>query len=137
MGLLAIQVASKVHGLKVVTTAGVKHHEMLRSIGAELVVDYHDEDTVEKVKESGEIPYAVDTVGSKTTCQQTYDAVDSGAVVDNVMLLEPSAINEDVLKQVAFKRHLGSFGGCRLYLINRKSDTHQCEPSGRLFGFLE
>lgn len=61
VGHLAIQLA-KLKGSTVITTASKKHHDYLKSLGANQIIDYHTEDFSEIVKD---IDLVIDTVGDK------------------------------------------------------------------------
>ena len=50
-GQMAIQIA-RLCGLQVVATASPKHFDKLKSLGAELVYDYNDPDTPEKIRQA-------------------------------------------------------------------------------------
>ncbi|CAK7897832.1 hypothetical protein CAAN1_15S02564 [[Candida] anglica] len=103
-GFLAIQVAKLVYGLKVIATASKKHHETLKSIGADYLVDYNDKDAVEQIKSIGgaEIKYALDTVSSTETFQSLYDATSESKDVrlDNLLFLTEKDINADPNRSV-------------------------------------
>lgn len=75
-GILAIQVAKQSFGLKVATVSSPKNFGFLKSLGADVVVDYHQSDAIEQLKEAtaGEITYALDAVSNDETWQQVYDA---------------------------------------------------------------
>ncbi|KAK6462412.1 zinc-binding oxidoreductase alcohol dehydrogenase [Scheffersomyces coipomensis] len=75
-GIVGIQIAKLVYGLKVITTASKKHHEFLKSLGADETFDYRESNVVDQIKKAanGKIYYAFDTVSSTETYQQTYDA---------------------------------------------------------------
>lgn len=75
-GILAVQLAKLIYGLRVVTTASPKNHEYLKSLGAEYVFDYNDDKVIDKIKEvvGGSLKFGLDTIGSAETFQQTYDA---------------------------------------------------------------
>ncbi|KIJ39290.1 hypothetical protein M422DRAFT_32775 [Sphaerobolus stellatus SS14] len=62
VGQYAIQLA-KISGYKVVTVASPHNYELVKSLGADLVFDYHDKDAVKKIKEATEdsIHHALDT----------------------------------------------------------------------------
>ncbi|CDK27965.1 unnamed protein product [Kuraishia capsulata CBS 1993] len=95
-GLLAIQVAKKVYGLKVVAAASKKHESSLKSFGADAVFDYHDSDVVSQIKAfSGDsLVYGYDTVANLDTWNAVNDSLtDSTPVVaDNLLFLEGSAL---------------------------------------------
>lgn len=71
---ILIQVTKLVYGLRVITTASPKHHDFLRSFGADAVFDYHDSDVVDQIKKVGgaNIPYAFDMVLIDTSFQLIY-----------------------------------------------------------------
>ncbi|KAF5636109.1 toxD [Fusarium sp. NRRL 52700] len=63
VGLYAVQLG-KLSGLRVIAVASSKNHDLLKRLGAEVTVDYHDEDWVERVKEvtGGRLRYALDNI---------------------------------------------------------------------------
>ncbi|KAF4960167.1 hypothetical protein FGADI_1186 [Fusarium gaditjirri] len=63
VGLYALQLG-KLSGLRVIAVASSKNHDLLKRLGAEVTVDYHDEDWVEHVKEitGGKLRYALDNI---------------------------------------------------------------------------
>ncbi|KAG7405944.1 chaperonin 10-like protein [Fusarium sp. MPI-SDFR-AT-0072] len=63
VGLYALQLG-KLSGLRVIAVASSKNHDLLKRLGAEVTVDYHDEDWVERVKEitGGKLRYALDNI---------------------------------------------------------------------------
>ncbi|CUM49346.1 unnamed protein product [Debaryomyces fabryi] len=105
-GILAIQVAKLAYGLNVITTASSKHHDFLKSLGADKVFDYHDSDVIEQIKKAGgsNIRYALDTVSNEQTFQSVYDATaDSRDVsIDNLLSLSASNIKTDDSRHVSF-----------------------------------
>ncbi|KAI0796243.1 GroES-like protein [Irpex lacteus] len=66
VGLYAIQLA-KISGLKVVTTASPRNHELLKSLGADAIFDYKDPEVVSKIKSTtgDSLHLALDTVSTK------------------------------------------------------------------------
>lgn len=76
VGQYAIQLA-KLSGLKVATTASPKKHDLVKSLGADFVVDYKDPEVVSKLKEAtgDAIVYGIDTIaegGSIQLAQQAF-----------------------------------------------------------------
>ncbi|KAJ0146832.1 Uncharacterized protein HZ326_10529 [Fusarium oxysporum f. sp. albedinis] len=63
VGLYALQLG-KLSGLRVIAVASSKNHDLLKRQGAEVTVDYHDEDWVGRVKEitEGKLRYALDNI---------------------------------------------------------------------------
>lgn len=79
VGSMAVQLARQA-GLTVFTTASKKHHDRLRSLGADVVVDYHSDtavdDMVAAAKKSGTtIPLAVDVISKPGTLRPTMDVL--------------------------------------------------------------
>lgn len=103
-GVLAIQVAKLAYGLKVITTASSKHHDFLKSLGADEVFDYHDPTVIEQIKRAGgaNINYALDTVSNEQTFQSVYDATaeTENANIDNLLFLELNQIKTDPSRKV-------------------------------------
>lgn len=59
VGLFAVQIA-KVQGAKVIATASPSHHELLKKMGADKVIDYHDRTAVKSLKD---VDAVFDTAG--------------------------------------------------------------------------
>lgn len=69
VGLYAVQIA-KLEGRRVIGVASKKNHELLRSLGADLCMDYHDKDWEERVVEAlgeGSSPIICDMISNKDT----------------------------------------------------------------------
>ena len=100
-GVLAIQIAKDIYGLKVITTASPKHNELLKSLGADHVLNYNDKEVIEKIRAVGEgkIHFALDAVSVLETFQSVYDATsgtNEGTVaIDNLFLAGPEQIKTD------------------------------------------
>lgn len=109
-GILAIQVAKLIYNLKVITTASSKHHDYLRSLGADEVFDYRNSDVTEQIRKvgGGNIRYALDTVSDLQTFQSVYDATsDSNETnIDNLLFLQPDQIKVDNSRKVNFSTSL-------------------------------
>lgn len=105
-GMLAIQVAKLVYGIKVITTASKKHHDALKLLGADKTFDYNDSDVVDQLKRAGEnkIKYALDCVSSLQTFQSVYDATEGteNARIDNLLFLNEKSINTKKGRNVKF-----------------------------------
>lgn len=105
VGSIAIQLAKKIYGLKVITTASPRNKDFLISLGADVVFDYHDNDVVEKVKNyDNNIKYGLDSVGSVPTFQGVYDATGKNAIIDNVYLVSSSDLKLDFNRDVEFRK---------------------------------
>ncbi|CAK7896003.1 hypothetical protein CAAN1_05S06216 [[Candida] anglica] len=126
-GFLAIQVAKLVYGLKVIATASKKHHECLKNIGADYLVDYNDKDAVDQIRAIGgsKINYGFDAVSNKDTFQSLYDATSETKDVrlDNLLFLSEKDINADPNRKVYIGETLAyvvtgenvNFGGHMVY----------------------
>lgn len=96
-GILAIQIAKLVYGLKVITTASSKNHAELLKLGADVAFDYKDKKVVNNIIEAGEgkIKYALDCVSSPETLQSVYNATEGSddVVINNLLYLTEKAID--------------------------------------------
>ncbi|RPD66608.1 GroES-like protein [Lentinus tigrinus ALCF2SS1-7] len=97
-GLSAIQLAH-LSGYKVVTTASSRNHELLKSLGADVAVDYHEHDLVAKIKQAtgDAIKYGADMIADDETKKVTVQAIgpSGGKVVGlNPLQSEESGRND-------------------------------------------
>ena len=120
-GILAIQVAKLIYGIKVITTASLRNHPLLLSLGADHVFDYSDENVVQKIKEvgKGNIKYGYDCVATTETFQAVYDATEGPEEVrlENLLFLTEKSITTKPNRKVKCssanaylvdgKRHMG------------------------------
>ncbi|CEH16605.1 Zinc-binding oxidoreductase [Ceraceosorus bombacis] len=76
VGHHAIQL-SKLSGLSPIVTASKQHHDVLRQLGADVLVDYKDEDVIEQIQKAsgGAIPFALDCVAENGTTGQILQAL--------------------------------------------------------------
>lgn len=91
VGHVAIQLAKAV-GAKVFTTARAENHEFVRSLGADVVIDYEKEDYVEAVlRESGDrgVDVVFDTIGGDTLSRSPDVLAQLGRVVSIVDIAKP------------------------------------------------
>lgn len=118
-GIIGIQIAKLVYGLKVITTASSKNHKFLKSLGADEVFDYKDSEVVDQIVKAanGNIKYALDTVSSKQTFQQNYDATKGSTKVafDSLLFLSSNDLNRDP------QRKEDTFATTRVYLASGES----------------
>lgn len=95
-GILAVQVAKLIYGIKVITTASQRNHSLLLSLGADHVFDYNDENVVQKIKDvgSGNIRYGYDCVATTETFQAVYDATEGPEEtrLENLLFLTEKSI---------------------------------------------
>lgn len=106
-GMLAIQVAKLVYGAQVATTALAVHHSRLLELGADKVLDYHNDDVVSELKKLP-IRWVFDCVSSPKTLQQCYDATSGPTKIDNLLFLSESDIKVDPSRSVTITRTLAS-----------------------------
>lgn len=105
VGSIAIQLAKKIYGLKVITTASPGNKDFLVNLGADAVFDYHDKEVIGKIKNyDNNIKYGMDSVGSVPTFQGVYDATGKNAIIDNVYLVSSTALKLDPTRNVDFRR---------------------------------
>ncbi|KAG5421006.1 IFR1 [Candida metapsilosis] len=110
-GILAIQLAKQIYGLKVVATASPKNHEYLKSLGADYVFDYNDDKVVDNIKEvvGGTLKFGFDTIATPQTFQQVYDATANTEVsifLDSTLSQNGSTIKLDESRD-NYKIHWG------------------------------
>ncbi|WQF78773.1 Putative GroES-like superfamily, alcohol dehydrogenase-like, NAD(P)-binding domain superfamily [Colletotrichum destructivum] len=76
VGLYAIQLAKKA-GLRVIATGGKKNHELLKSLGADVTIDYRDEDWIEQVRKAAgdNLQHVFDTISEVETTTAVAKAV--------------------------------------------------------------
>ncbi|KAL5373533.1 hypothetical protein DPSP01_012662 [Paraphaeosphaeria sporulosa] len=85
VGNLTIQLA-KLAGLNVYATASEKHHEYLRSLGANLLFDYHSDTVIEDAVAAAEsegkpIAYVADTIASSATLSSVQDVLSNSTAI--------------------------------------------------------
>jgi NADPH:quinone reductase-like Zn-dependent oxidoreductase len=67
VGLYAIQIARQ-HDFNVITTCSPKHHERVKSLGADHVFDYKSSDVADQIKKAASgLKYIFDTIGDKSS----------------------------------------------------------------------
>lgn len=90
VGQYAIQLA-KLSGYKVVTTASRRNHELVKSLGADLVFDYNDPDVARSIKEAtnGGIRLVYDTISEDYTYPIILDSI-AGEEPAKISLLHKS-----------------------------------------------
>lgn len=74
-GLVASQIA-KQFGWTVISIASKKHSNLIKTFGADHLIDYHDLDLIQQIKNiDPNITMALHTIGGTTTLQLTHDSV--------------------------------------------------------------
>lgn len=118
IGQYAIQLA-KLSGLRVIAVASRKNHEHLKTLGADILLDYHDGDWVERAREAtqGTLKYAFDAVTEAGTPEKVVSVLarvgGSRLVVlapvdkDALRAINPQADVETIGAHVVFGRPLG------------------------------
>ncbi|KAI0723730.1 GroES-like protein [Cerioporus squamosus] len=101
-GLSAIQLAH-LSGYKVITAASPRNHELLKSLGADVTIDYREPDLVSKIKQAtgDSIKYGADMIGEEDTKNFTVQAIapSGGKAVG----LNPIQSEESGRKDVTFR----------------------------------
>lgn len=124
-GILAIQIAKLIYGVKVITTASNRNHGALKELGADEVFDYNDNEIIEKLKKAGKgrIKYALDCVSSVNTFQSVYDAIEGSenVTIDNLLFLNEKSINTKSKRNVKFTNTDGYIVDGRVHFGNKIS----------------
>ncbi|AWU75800.1 hypothetical protein CAS74_004730 [Pichia kudriavzevii] len=119
-GYLAIQIAKKIYGAKVITTANkAKYESYLKAVGADVVIDYHDDKVIDQLKAAtaDNIEYALDTVSNKDTFNKTYAALrpTGKSYIDNLL-----SLGEETLEGQTTKKDT-EFSKTFVYLVTGES----------------
>ena len=104
VGTIAVQVA-KAMGARVITTALVRDHDFVRSLGADEAIDFTAEDYVEAVAglTMGEgVNVIFDTIGGDTLSRSPLALADAGRVVSLVDIAQPQNLIEAWGKNAAY-----------------------------------
>ncbi|KAK7047581.1 hypothetical protein VNI00_006349 [Paramarasmius palmivorus] len=100
VGQFTIQLA-KASGFQVIATASTKNHDLLRTLGADIIFDYKDSDVVEKIKQAqSNLMYAVDCVSTDDSARQTSLCLSSGGHVSLVLM--PKVERQDIKSDATF-----------------------------------
>ncbi|KAG5752356.1 hypothetical protein H9Q69_007559 [Fusarium xylarioides] len=98
VGLYAVQLG-KLSGLRVIAVASSKNHDLLKRLGAEVTVDYHGEDWVERVKEvtGGKLRYALDNIADGGSSEKVASCLAHSAGSQLIALspLDKEALGEE------------------------------------------
>lgn len=98
VGQYAIQIAA-LHGFKIVTTCSERNFDLVRSLGAQHVVDYRASDAVKQIQTlAPDLEYVVDTIGASESSATASQAIkESGG---RLCTVRPGKANtENVSKQ--------------------------------------
>ncbi|PSS05261.1 chaperonin 10-like protein [Coniella lustricola] len=101
VGKYAIQLA-KLAGLFVVATGSKRNHELLKSLGADAVVDYNDADWPEQVRKvtHDNLEHAFDCIAEKGTYEASAAALSPAKGGHVIGLLPPGKAREQVASKV-------------------------------------
>jgi NADPH:quinone reductase-like Zn-dependent oxidoreductase len=118
VGHLAVQIAAGL-GAHVIATASRRNHEFLRSLGAEMVIDYLDDDVVKIIRTA--YPGGIDKILNGVTGVAANDYVwalrDGGQMVDL-----PGAVSVDRPNVEIISDYVVRGDGARLQLLSRMID---------------
>lgn len=93
VGQYAIQIARH-HNLNVVTVCSRKHHEKLRSLGADHVFDYKSGDVVDRIKSvAPRLKYIFDTIGDNSSSATASNAL--GEAGGTLCTVRPGKVNTE------------------------------------------
>ncbi len=112
VGHLAIQIA-KLAGAFVITTASEKHHEFLKDLGVDEIIDYRKESFVDRVNN---VDVVIDLVGSETGLQSLSVLKPTGRLVT-----VPTITRDEILAE-AGKQGVNATG---MLAENNKSDLEK------------
>ncbi|QRV87248.1 Zinc-binding dehydrogenase [Ceratobasidium sp. AG-Ba] len=107
LGLFSTQLA-KLSGYKVVTTVSQKNSELLKSLGADVVIDYKASDVVEQIQRvtGNSLKYAFDTISdekSQTICAKSLAPASEDAPGKVVVVQMPNTVATALRKDVAIQ----------------------------------
>jgi NADPH:quinone reductase-like Zn-dependent oxidoreductase len=91
VGTIAIQVARAI-GARVITTARRSNHDLVRSLGADEVIDHSSDNYVPAVAELTQgrgVDVVFDTIGGDTLARSAFALADAGRVVSIVDIAQP------------------------------------------------
>lgn len=89
VGQFAIQLAKQA-GATVYTTASRKNHQLLKSLGADVVIDYREQDFTEVVHD---IDLVVDTMGGATQLASIQVLKEGGRLISILAIEDPAALS--------------------------------------------
>lgn len=126
VGSMAIQFAKNI-GAKVITTCRQKHQDYVRTLGADEVIDYSQEDFVEKIKNKHPqgIDLVFDTVGGETF-QKSIQVLKAGGRL--ISLIEKMSDQEAHEKAIQAAYLFVSPSGHELKCIAELIDSDKVQP---------
>jgi NADPH:quinone reductase-like Zn-dependent oxidoreductase len=98
VGLYATQLG-KVSNARVIAVASSKNHDLLKRLGANVTVDYHDDDWVDQVRHitHGKLKNALDTIANGDSSEKIVNAM---ARSEGAKLIALSPVNKDSLHAI-------------------------------------
>jgi NADPH:quinone reductase-like Zn-dependent oxidoreductase len=96
VGTIAVQIAAAI-GARVITTARASDHEFVRSLGADVAIDYTSADVVDAVAEATHgkgVEVVFDTIGGDALTRSPLLLADYGRVVSIVDIAQPQNLIE-------------------------------------------
>lgn len=106
LGLFSIQLA-KLSGYKVITTVSPKNSDLVKSLGADVVVDYRSSDVVEQIRKAtgDSLKFAFDTISEASTlaiCVKALAPAPQGTTPGKIVVVLPpnkevKALRDDVV----------------------------------------
>lgn len=64
VGIFAVQVLRHWGFENILAVSSAKHHDYMKKLGATACFDYNDADVIDKINETGKIPFIIDCIGS-------------------------------------------------------------------------
>lgn len=98
VGTFAVQLA-KIAGAYVIGTCSQKHIELVKSLGADEVIDYHTKDFSNKLKD---IDVVLDTIGGETQSRSFKVLKKGGVLVSTVGVANPDEADQYGVKAIPF-----------------------------------
>ena len=130
VGTIAIQLA-KAMGARVITTARSSNHDLVRSLGADEVIDHTADDYVEAVTEltHGEgVNVVFDTIGGDALTRSPLILADAGRVVSIVDIAQPQNLIEAWGKNAAYHFVFTRQNRGKLDALTRLVERGQIKP---------
>ncbi|KAG8672517.1 hypothetical protein FPOAC2_05912 [Fusarium poae] len=118
VGLYAVQLG-RLSGIRVIAIASVKNHDLLKRLGADIAIDYHEADWVDRVRDitNGELKYAFDTIADEISQVKMANALGrrEGAHLvalspvnkSSIEAINPYVKAESIIAFTVFGRELG------------------------------
>ncbi|KAF5228525.1 hypothetical protein FAUST_11022 [Fusarium austroamericanum] len=98
VGLYAVQLGRLI-GLRVIAIASTNNHGLLKRLGADITLDYHDEDWVDRVRDitGGTLQYALDIIADGISSEKIANTLMRG---DGACLIALSPVNKSSIEDI-------------------------------------